>query len=108
MVEFCECFERIEDKVIPKKKKSSKKESSLSSSKKTTKKRKSAALSSSSSSSDDSSEDEKFKWCKYHGKCAHTTDECEDVERMCKEDNRRKRRNRFTNRKRGVKKAQDR
>jgi len=103
MVEFCERFEQIEDDVIPKKKKSSRKESSSSLSKKTTMKRKTVSLSSSSSSSDDSSEDERFKWCKYHGKCAHTTDECEDIERMCKEDKKRKRRTRFNDRKRDVK-----
>ena len=103
MVEFCERFEQIEDDVIPKKKKSSRKESSSSLSKKTTRKRKTVSLSSSSSSSDDSSEDERFKWCKYHGKCAHTTDECEDIERMCKEDKKRKRRTRFNDRKRDVK-----
>ena len=103
MIEFCERFEQIEDDVIPKKKKSSRKESSSSLSKKTTRKRKTVSLSSSSSSSDDSSEDEKFKWCKYHGKCAHTTDECEDIERMCKEDKKRKRRTRFNDRKRDVK-----
>ena len=103
MVEFCERFEQIEDDVIPKKKKSSRKESSSFSSKKTTRKRKTVSFNSSSSSSDDSSEDEKFKWCKYHGKCAHTTDECEDIERMCKEDKKRKRRTRFNDRKRDVK-----
>ena len=103
MVEFCERFEQIEDDVIPKKKKSSRKESSSSLSKKTTRKRKTVSLSSSSSSSDNSSEDERFKWCKYHGKCAHTTDECEDIERMCKEDKKRKRRTRFNDRKRDVK-----
>ena len=103
MIEFCECFEQIEDDVIPKKKKSSRQESSSSSSKKTTRKRITVSLSSSSSSSDDSSEDERFKWCKYHGKCAHTTDECEDIERMCKEDKKRKRRTRFNDRKRDVK-----
>ena len=103
MIEFCERFEQIEDDVIPKKKKSSRKESSSSLSKKTTRKRKTVSLSSSSSSSDDSSEDERFKWCKYHGKCAHTTDECEDIERMCKEDKKRKRRTRFNDRKRDVK-----
>jgi len=103
MIEFCERFEQIEDDVIPKKKKSSRKESSSSLSKKTTRKRKTVSLSSSSSSSDNSSEDERFKWCKYHGKCAHTTDECEDIERMCKEDKKRKRRTRFNDRKRDVK-----
>ena len=103
MIEFCERFEQIEDDVIPKKKKSSRKESSSSLSKKTTRKRKTVSFNSSSSSSDDSSEDEKFKWCKYHGKCAHTTDECEDIERMCKEDKKRKRRTRFNDRKRDVK-----
>ena len=103
MIEFCERFEQIEDDVIPKKKKSSRKESSSSLRKKTTRKRKTVSLSSSSSSSDDSSEDERFKWCKYHGKCAHTTDECEDIERMCKEDKKRKRRTRFNDRKRDVK-----
>ena len=93
MVEFCERFERVEDDVIPKKKRSSKKESS-SSSKKVTRKRKKVTFNSSSSdnSSDESSTDGRFKWCKYHGKCAHTTDECEDVERMCKEAKKRKRR----------------
>ena len=103
MIEFCERFEQIEDDVIPKKKKSSRKESSSSLSKKTTRKSKTVSLCSSSSSSDDSSEDERFKWCKYHGKCAHTTDECEDIERMCKEDKKRKRRTRFNDRKRDVK-----
>ena len=103
MIEFCERFEQIEDDVIPKKKKSSRKESSSSLSKKTTRKRKTVSLSSSSSSSDNSSEDERFKWCKYHGKCAHTTDECEDIERMCKEDKKRKRRTRFNDKKRDVK-----
>ena len=103
MIEFCERFEQIEDDVIPKKKKSSRKESSSSLSKKTTRKRKTVSFNSSSSSSDDSSEDERFKWCKYHGKCAHTTDECEDIERMCKEDKKRKRRTRFNDRKRDVK-----
>ena len=103
MIEFCERFEQIEDDVIPKKKKSSRKESSSSSSKKTTRKRNTVSFNSSSSSFDDSSEDEKFKWCKYHGKCAHTTDECEDIERMCKEDKKRKRRTRFNDRKRDVK-----
>ena len=103
MVEFCERFDQIHDDVIPKKKKSSRKESSSSLSKKTTRKRKTVSLSSSSSSSDNSSEDERFKWCKYHGKCAHTTDECEDIERMCKEDKKRKRRTRFNDRKRDVK-----
>ena len=103
MIEFCERFERIEDDVIPKKKKSSRKESSSSSSKKTTRKRKKVSFSTSSSdSSDESSDDGKFKWCKYHGKCAHTTDECEDVERMCKEAKKRKRR--FNDRRRDVNK----
>ena len=103
MIEFCERFEQIEEDVIPKKKKSSRKESSSSLSKKNTRKRKTVSLSSSSSSSDDSNEDGKFKWCKYHGKCAHTTNECEDIERMCKEDKKRKRRTRFNDRKRDVK-----
>ena len=103
MVEFCERFEQIEDDIIPKKKKSYRKESSSSSSKKTTRKRKTVSFNSSSSSSDDSSEDEKFKWCKYHGKCAHATDECEDIENMCKEDKQRKRCMQFNDRKRDVK-----
>ena len=93
MIEFCERFENTDDDVIPKKKRSTKKESS-SSSKKTTRKRKKVTFNSSSSndSSDESSTEAKFTWCKYHGKCAHTTDECEDVERMCKDAKKRKRR----------------
>ena len=49
------------------------------------------------SSSEDSSEDSDtgYKYCKYHGKCNHTTEQCKDIKRLITDDKRRKRKDRY-------------
>ena len=91
IIGFCERYEILEEEPIPKKKKSSKKESSKSSSK--SKKRKVRFESSSEDSSEDSDAD--YKYCKYHGKCNHTTEQCKDIKRLITDDKRRKRKGRY-------------
>ena len=91
IIGFCERYEILEEEPIPKKKKSSKKESSKSSSK--SKKRKVRFESSSEDSSEESDAD--YKYCKYHGKCNHTTEQCKDIKRLITDDKRRKRKGRY-------------
>ena len=36
-----------------------------------------------------------YKYCKYHGKCNHTTEQCKDIKRLITDDKRRKRKGRY-------------
>ena len=94
IIGFCERYEILEEDPIPRKKRG--KESSKSTSK--SKKRKIRFESSSEDSDDDSTV--AYKYCQYHGKCNHTTEQCIDIKRLISDDKRRKRNNRYSEKKR--------
>ena len=77
-ISFCERLEALETP-IPKKKRSGTK-----STQKASKKRKVTFESSDSDDDDDDDDSEGPKYCKLHGKCSHTTDQCKDIKQMVK------------------------
>ena len=44
---------------------------------------------------DDSDDSDGPKYCKLHGKCSHTTDQCKDIKQMVKAEKERRKKNKF-------------
>ena len=91
MIWFCEKYEILEEVPIAKKKQSTKKEGFKSSKK--NKKHKVHFQSSFEESSDDS--DTSYKYCEYHGKSNHTTEDYKDIKRLINKDKKRKHKNHY-------------
>ena len=88
-ISFCERLEALETP-IPKKKKSGTK-----STQKASKKRKVTFESNDSDDDDDDDDSDGPKYCKLHGKCSHTTDQCKDIKQMVKAEKERRKKNKF-------------
>ena len=89
-ISFCERLEAIETP-IPKKKSASTKSTHKSSKKK----RKAVSFESDDSDDDDDDSNDGPKYCKLHGKCSHTTDQCKDIKQLVKAEKERRKNSKF-------------
>ena len=95
-VSFCERMESIEEP-------SATSSSTKSTNKKKSSKKRKVRFESSDEDSDDEDSDSGPKYCKLHGKCSHTTDQCKDIKQLVKDEKDRRKRNRFKRSKYGNK-----